>query len=223
MELGFLTPLSRRMSNSSLILLSCRPYFLAAHKAGGAERDLCLKGSPPTKPPSSAAPVSSRSSSFMERFRCLPSCSPTMTFDIESMTHDQIRPYLRIHFKYLLMWNKYDSLLVLKAITNATTEFLRMYNVLHSCICLQFWSAVLCIQDTTEMTCVVYLSHRSLRLTHLSVYQTQGDAAFSVVICCCFSSGPIPHSLPMSRSLIHCQRYWTFVPWFNCKLKVKVD
>lgn len=60
----FLTPLSSRVSNSSLILRSWRPYFLAAHKAGGADFDLPLNGAPSVGVPASSSPLAWSSSSL---------------------------------------------------------------------------------------------------------------------------------------------------------------
>lgn len=59
-----LTPLSSRLSNSSLILRSCRPYFLAAHKAGGADLDRPLNGAPSVGVPASSSPLAWSSSSL---------------------------------------------------------------------------------------------------------------------------------------------------------------
>lgn len=59
-----LTPLSSRLSNSSLILRSCWPYFLAAHRAGGADLDLPLNGNPSVGVPASSSPLARRSSSL---------------------------------------------------------------------------------------------------------------------------------------------------------------
>lgn len=60
----FLTPLSSKLSNSSLILRSWRPYFLAAHKAGGADLDLPLNGAPSVGVPASSSPLAWSSSSL---------------------------------------------------------------------------------------------------------------------------------------------------------------
>ncbi|MEQ2208639.1 hypothetical protein XENOCAPTIV_009746 [Xenoophorus captivus] len=57
-----LTPLSSRLTNSSLILRSCRPYFLAAHRAGGAELDRFLNENPSVGVPASSSPLASSSS-----------------------------------------------------------------------------------------------------------------------------------------------------------------
>lgn len=59
-----LTPLSSRLTNSSLILRSCRPYFLAAHRDGGAELDRPLNGNPSVGVPTSSSPLASSSSSL---------------------------------------------------------------------------------------------------------------------------------------------------------------
>lgn len=59
-----LTPLSSKLSNSSLILRSRRPYFCAAHKAGGADLDLPLNGAPSVGVPASSSTFPWNSSSL---------------------------------------------------------------------------------------------------------------------------------------------------------------
>lgn len=59
-----LTPLSNRLSNSSLILRSCRPYFLAAQRAGGADLERPRNGAPSVGVPASSSPLAWSSSSL---------------------------------------------------------------------------------------------------------------------------------------------------------------
>lgn len=58
-----LTPLSIRLSNSSLMRRSCRPYFFAAHSTGGADLERPRNGAPSVGVPTSSSTLAWNSSS----------------------------------------------------------------------------------------------------------------------------------------------------------------
>lgn len=67
----FISPLSSKLSNSSLMRRSCRPYFWAAHRAGGADLERPRKGYPSVGVPKSSSALASSNACDSELRRIL--------------------------------------------------------------------------------------------------------------------------------------------------------